>query len=64
MSGSKLLEGFALILFLTGSMVFSEDVTLTPTDDIAIANSNAMTYNAGGLNDGSNDTLSIINYKC
>ncbi len=64
MSGSKLLRGFSLVLFLTGGVLFAEEVTLNPTDDIAIANDMAMGYNAGGLNDGTNDTLTIANYKC
>jgi hypothetical protein len=64
MSGLKLPMGFALRLFITGSLLFAEEVTLNPTDDIAIANDMAMGYNAGGLNDGTNDTLTVANYKC
>jgi hypothetical protein len=64
MSGSKLPMGFALLLLITGGLLFADEVTLNPTDDIAIANDDAMGYNAGGLNDGTNDTLTVANYKC
>ena len=57
-----------MIVFFTLSLfacaIHANEITLTPSDDIAIANDGAMSYNAGGLNDGSHQWLTVANYKC
>ena len=58
------LKKIALFLIFAGSASYAASVVLAPTADIAIANSLAMGFNAGGLNNGTNDTLTIVNYKC
>ena len=52
-----------MVIFISLSG-FTEEVTVIPTDDIAIGDENAMIYNAGDINNGSNDTLTIMNFKC
>ena len=64
MPNSKLLVGFILLLCFIGSLVYADEVTLYPTDDITIANDRAVNESIGGKDDGTNDTLSITNFKC
>jgi len=64
MNVSLPLKKIALFLIFAGSASFAANVVLAPTADIAIANSAAVGFNSGGLNDGTNDTLTIANYKC
>lgn len=64
MPGPKFLKSLIVFLVFTAHLVFSEEVTLTPIDDISIANKEAVEYDIPGVNKGSHECLALVNYKC
>ena len=65
MAVSKTFISLIIVMVTSVTFTFSEVVTFTPTNDIAIGDPGAESYSSGGgVNKGSHANLTIANFTC